>query len=112
MSGRSETSGRRLPRRFRFLEHLSLFVVVSTALLLAKFAFGQDWSLFWPLLVWSALVALHYFISSSFDVDEAWLEGRVSDLQSRSYDFDHIRSIEKRVDEKDDSVTPHTERKR
>lgn len=71
---------------------------------------GPGWVLFWPLAGWSVGLAVHYFIASAYDVNEAWIEERIFDLKSRSYDFDHIRNIEKRIGDKDASVTPHTER--
>lgn len=111
MTSPSADAGRRLPRRFRFVGHLMVFAAVGLALLLAEFLLGASWRLFWPLFAWSVLLAIHYFVASAFDPPhEHWVEDRVMDLQTRSYDFDHIKNIEKRFEEKDDSIIPHTER--
>jgi hypothetical protein len=39
------------------------------------------------------LFAAHYFFHKSRTVDEAWVEGRTSDLRSKSYDASHIDTI-------------------
>lgn len=110
MSDDAPAEGRRLPRRFRFRQHFWSYVAVSAALLLAELASGADLWIFWPMFTWTVGLSVHYFIASAHDVDEAWLEDRIIDLKSRSYDFDHIRNIEERVVRHDYSVTPHTER--
>lgn len=84
--------------------------MLCPALIIVDIWAGPGWLLFWPMAVWSVGLAIHYFIASAYDVNEAWIEERIIDLRSRSYDFDHIRNIEKRVEDKDTSVTPHTER--
>ncbi len=110
MTSPSADAGRRLPRRFRFVGHLMVFAAVGLALLLAEFLLDASWHLFWPLFAWSVLLAIHYFVASAFDADDAWVEERIMDVQTRAYDFDHIKNIEKRIEDKDDSITPHTER--
>lgn len=105
-------SGRRLPRRFHFPAHLAAFATVAGLLVVAETLSGSDWALFWPLAVWTVLLTVHYFVASSYDLDAGWVDERVTDLRTRSYDFDHIRNIEQRVREHDASVTPPTERDR
>ncbi|EDP64485.1 hypothetical protein BAL199_27046 [alpha proteobacterium BAL199] len=56
------------------------------------------------------LLAIHYLIASAYDPDETWIEERIADLRGRSYDLDHIQNIEKRIHERDDSVTPPPDR--
>lgn len=103
-------SGHRLPRRFHFVTHLLCYLGIGGGLLALKLALGADWPLFWPLAAWATALAIHYFIASAYEVDSEWTEYRVLDLQTRSYDFDHIRSIERRIDERDDSVVPPPDR--
>lgn len=103
-------SGRRLPRRYHFRAHFWSFVAVNGLVLLAELASGYDLWTFWPVFVWTVALAVHYFIAGAHDLDEAWVEDRVFDLKSRSYDFEHIRDIESRIRGHDHSVTPHTER--
>ena len=98
------------PTRFLFRLHALLYILSSAALLGTEFLFGTDWPLFWPLFVWSLLVAIHYFIAGAFDIDEDWANDKILELKGRSYDFDHIRNIEKRVVERDSSVTHPLER--
>lgn len=103
--------GRRLPRRFHFPRHLAAFTAVAATALAAELVSGSDWPLFWPLAVWSVALAVHYFLASAYDLDREWVDERIAELRSRSYDFDHIRNIEQRVRDRDPSVTPATERK-
>jgi hypothetical protein len=98
------------PTRFLFRLHALLFILSSAALLGSEFLFGADWPLFWPLFVWSLLVAIHYFIAGAFDIGEDWANDKILELKGRSYDFDHIRNIEQRVIKRDPSVTHPVER--
>ena len=104
--------GRRLPRRYRFPAHLAVFAAAVPLLLVAETLSGSTWNLFWPLAAWTVLVTLHYFVASAYDLDNAWVDDRVTDLRARSYDFDHIQNIEQRVREHDASVTPPIEKRR
>lgn len=110
MSSHPAPSGHHLPRGFHFVRHLAVYGTVSALALAAEALSGADWPLFWPLAGWAALLAMHYFVASSYDLDGTWVDERISDIRSRSYDFDHIRSIEQRVKDRDASVTPATER--
>lgn len=93
-----------------FRRHAMIFAGVSAAAVALRWLAGTDWPLFWPVMIWSAALGLHYFLANSLEVDEAWVEERTADLRSRSYDFDHIRDIEQRVDEGDPSLAAHAER--
>jgi hypothetical protein len=101
-----------LPSRFYFGRHLAAFVVIVAVLVVADIVIGGGLALFWPLGAWSVLLAIHYFIASAYDVDEAWVDEKIMDLRTRSYDFDHIQNIEQRVKDKDRSVTARIERDR
>ena len=106
-------SGWRPDRGRRWIRgHATVFAVASASALAVEWIADADWPLFWPILIWAVALAVHHFLANALDVDEAWVEERAADLRSRSYDFDHIRDIEKRIDEGDDSMSPHAERER
>lgn len=102
----------RLPRRFHFIRHCGVFAAFAVLVLGARQLTGSDWPLFWPIAGWTSILVLHYFVASSYDLDGDWIDDRVTELRSRSYDFDHIRNIEHRIKKGDTSVTPQTERGR
>ena len=104
--------GRLLPTRFRFRRHVTAYIASSLVLIALEIPTTGNWWNFWIMVPWGILLAGHYFVASALDADEEWATDRVLDLQTSSYDFDHIGSIEKRISEKDPSVTPHTERDR
>jgi hypothetical protein len=104
--------GRLLPNRFRFRRHAAAYVASTLVLSALQILTTGDWWNFWIMVPWGIFLAGHYFVASALDADEEWATDRVLDLQTSSYDFDHIGSIEKRISEKDPSVTPHTERDR
>lgn len=107
-AGESGHKSTRLRVLFRW--NATAFAVVSTILIAANiYTGGGVWS-FWPLFVWGTLLALHFFIVNSIDVDEKWVTERVDQLHYRSYDQGHIDDIGKRVDECDASVRPADER--
>ena len=104
--------GRLLPTRFRFRRHVTAYIASTLVLIALEIPTTGNWWNFWVMVPWGILLAVHYFVASALDADEEWATDRVLDLQTSSYDFDHIGSIEKRISEKDPSVTPHTERDR
>lgn len=112
MNDRPAHPGQHLPRRFHFVRHLAIFGSVVAVTLAAEMLSGSDWRLFWPFAGWAGVLAVHYFLASSYDVDGDWIDDRITDLRSRSYDFDHIQNIERRIKDRDDSITPPTERDR
>lgn len=54
---------------------------------------GAPWWSFWPVALWSAVLAVHYLVHKTGTVDEAWAEERTADLHSKSYDAAHIDRI-------------------
>ncbi len=105
------SSGRHtLPSRFHFPRPALLFTIASTLLVGGKFLFEANWPLFWPLSSWLLVVAVHYFISGAFDIDEEWIKDKAREIKARSYDFDHIGNIEQRFEQRDPSVTHPVER--
>ncbi len=104
--------GRLLPNRFRFRRHAAAYAVSTLVLSTLQILTTGDWWNFWIMVPWGISLFTHYFIASAVDADEEWAADRVLDLQTSSYDFDHIGSIEKRIAKGDPSVSPHTERDR
>jgi hypothetical protein len=104
--------GRLLPTRFWFRRHAATYVASTLVLSALQILTTGIWWNFWIMVPWVILLFVHYFIASALDADEEWATDRVLDLQTSSYDFDHIGSIEKRIATGDSSVSPHTERDR
>ncbi len=59
-------------------------------------AVGGGWWAFWPLLVTSMLIALHYLVYKAMTVDERWADERVEELNLKSYDRSHIEELKSR----------------
>ena len=79
-----------------FRLHLWAFVLVNLALNVANWFRGDDWWAFWPLVVWTLVLSVHYFVYKSRRVSDRWVEERTEDVRSKSYDRAHIDSIETR----------------
>lgn len=103
-------SPRKIPRAMGFSRHLSVFVVVSILGFFFTVVLGFAWPIFWPIAVWSIFLAVHFFFASTADVREEWVNSRAEELRYKSYDFDHIRDIRKRIEQKDPSIIHHAER--
>jgi len=101
-----------LPRAKKFRPHIAIFAIVVGLAVTLNVMFDLGLPLFWPIAAWSTALAVHYFIASSLDVDERWIQERVDDMRVRSYDFDHIRDIRDRIAQRDDTVVHHEERER
>ena len=99
-----------IPGRLYFPRHFFLYVLVTVVLLTAEFI-GTSWWHFWPMMGWSILLAIHYFIASTVAIDENWVSEKAVDVRTRSYDFDHIYNIDERFEQGHDSVTHPEERK-
>lgn len=76
-----------------FGPHLLVFLVANSALTGANIYTGSPWWAFWPLVIWSVLIMLHYLYHRATSVDESWVEERTLDLRSKSYDAGHIDEI-------------------
>jgi hypothetical protein len=99
-----------LPRALKFRQHLYVYAALFVLTVLLNKAFGASLPMFWPLAVWGLALTIHFFISSSIDIPDDWIEERAEDLRGRSYDFDHIRDIQKRIKKRDKTVTNRLER--
>ena len=56
--------------------------------------------------------ALHFFGYSTLTVSDDWVDERVFDLRTKSYDFDHINNITRRHTHGDPTATNPEELKR
>lgn len=79
-------------RWFRY--HVVLYLVGNGILYLINRATSEAWWAFWPLFAWSVLLACHFFFIRSVRADDAWAQARSLRLRAKSYDIDHILSIE------------------
>lgn len=62
-----------------------LFVVDVVAL--------AGWATFYPMLVWSAVLAVHFLTYRSLTVDDAWVDERLSKVRDQPWDTGHIQEI-------------------
>jgi hypothetical protein len=91
--------------------HQIVFVLAIAALNLANVVAGAPWWAIWPSLIWGTVLAVHLCIVRSIVVDEEWVNERAMDLREHSYDFDHMKDIERRIVDSDFSVVPPEERR-
>ena len=98
-------------RALRWLAiHEVAFALVILPLNVINIMQGAPWWAFWPSMSWAIVLAVHLFIVKSLTVDEDWVEDRAMRLREHSYDFDHMKDIEKRIVDSDFSVVPPEER--
>lgn len=97
-------------RLFRW--HLRVFIGAMGVLVVVNIAVGGGWWSFWPMCIWSIMLAFHFLYYKTATVDEAWVEERTNDARLRSYDLGHIHDIQDRVEHRDASVRPSDERDR
>jgi hypothetical protein len=84
------TKARRIFRR-----HFAAFLLVNLALTAANIATGAPWWAFWPLAAWSLPLTVHYLVYKTSTIDDAWVDERIDDLRSKSYDLSHIDDIKR-----------------
>ncbi len=99
-----------LPRAFQFRRHFAAYVAALALGVLLNVGFGVGLPFFWPFAAWAFALAIHFFIASSFDVNDQWVDERAAELRMRSYDFDHIANIRDRVANREDTLIHPVER--
>ncbi len=52
-----------------------------------------DWSLFWPIMIWTIAYMIHFLIYKGTHVDEDWVRDRVERLTDEAKDLSHIEAI-------------------
>jgi len=72
---------------------------LNAILTLANVVTGRPWWAFWPLLVTSFALGIHYLLYKTLMVDEQWAEERVGELNLKSYDRSHIEALKSRLGE-------------
>ena len=102
------------PKGQRALRWLAIHEVAFALVILPMNAYnawqGAPWWALTPSLAWGVVLMVHVFIVKSLTVDEEWVEGRAMELREHSYDFDHMKDIERRIVDSDNSVVPRNER--
>ncbi|MDX1375206.1 MAG: 2TM domain-containing protein [Burkholderiales bacterium] len=84
------------PARRNFRRHFAAYIVVNLALTAANVVMGAPWWAFWPLALWSLPLLVHYLFYKTSTIDDAWVDERVEDLRSKSYDLSHIDDIKRK----------------
>ena len=92
--------------------HGTVYALATLVLNGINIAQGAPWWAIWPTLIWGLVFAPHFFIVKAITVDETWVDERAMELREHSYDFDHMRDIEKRIVDDDFSVVPRSDRDR
>lgn len=87
-SGASRLSSARL-----FSRHRLTFVLVIGSLTGINVYTGAPWWAFWPTVIWGLALMVHFLVFRASTVEDAWVDERVGDLQTKSYDFSHIDDI-------------------
>jgi len=93
MTGDSEARSTPLSIPLWFRRHLAAYLVVNIGLTAINIADGAPWWAFWPFAIWSMVLMVHYLVYKTATVDDAWVDERVEDLRSKSYDLSHIDDI-------------------
>jgi hypothetical protein len=106
-----EQTARRNARALRWLAvHEVAFALVILPLNILNISQGAPWWAFWPSMSWGIVLMVHVFIVKAMTIDEEWVDDRAMILREHSYDFDHMKDIERRIVESDTSIVPRDER--
>jgi hypothetical protein len=92
MAPGSDASSVASSRRW-FRRHLAAYLIVNIGLTAANVASGAPWWAFWPFAIWSTALLVHYLVYKTSTIDDAWVDERIADLRSKSYDLSHIDDI-------------------
>lgn len=96
MAGSGDAGSTPASSRRWFQRHLVAYLVVNIGLTAANIASGAPWWAFWPFAIWSMVLMVHYLVYKTSTVDDAWVDERVEDLRSKSYDLSHIDDISRK----------------
>ena len=78
----------RVYKAHRVIYFISLLAWVTTVVFIPG-----DWSLFWPIMVWTILFMIHFLVFKGTHVDEEWVEERVERINEEAKDLSHIEAI-------------------
>jgi uncharacterized membrane protein len=73
--------------------HGALYVGVALVLFGLRYQANIYVPIFWPLLAWFFIAAIHFFIVKSMEVDDEWADAKADKLRRDAYDFQHVREI-------------------
>ena len=73
--------------------HGVIYVIALLAWVTAVALIPGDWSLFWPIMVWTILFMIHFLVFKGTHVDEEWVEERVERINEEAKDLSHIEAI-------------------
>lgn len=73
--------------------HRVIYFVALLAWAMAVAFIPGDWSLFWPIMVWTLSFMIHFLIFKGTHVDEEWVEERVGRINEEAKDVSHIEAI-------------------
>lgn len=76
------------PHRLSFYCGMGLMLLVDIFML-------DGWGTFYPMLVWSALFAIHFLTFRTLTVEEEWVEQRLEKVGDQPWDTGHIQEIKK-----------------
>ena len=86
----SETGNqRRMYLRWHLALYSSALVLWASVALLST----SDWSAFWPMIIWTQAIIVHYLVVRSINVDTEWIEKRTDQVTDDAKDTSHIETI-------------------
>lgn len=89
------------PDASRYLRlHARAYAFGAGVIFLVDLVTPGPWWFFWPVVVWGALVLLHYLYVKTISIDNRWADRRASEVVDKAYDLGHIEDIRKRYDGK------------
>jgi hypothetical protein len=76
--------------------HLWAFLAANIVLTITNVFTRGYWWAFWPLVVTSFALGVHYLLYKAVAVDDLWVEERIQELNLKSYDRSHIEDLKAR----------------
>ena len=73
--------------------HSVIYFVALVAWATAVAFIPGNWSLFWPIMIWTLSFMIHLLIFKGTHVDEEWVEERVGRINEEAKDLSHIEAI-------------------
>ena len=80
--------------QFRIFQYHGL--AYCSALLLCglvRLIWPEGWSFFWPMLIWSMFILIHYLFFRALNIDPEWVDERSQEITLNSTDLSHIQAI-------------------
>ena len=68
--------------------------------IISQFIWPTEWWFFWPLLIWTLVIFLHFIVIKTIYVDEKWVDERTDQLTDNAFDFGHIATIREQITKK------------